>query len=532
MEDKRLILAFALTIFLWTGYTLLFPPQPIEQASVVKEVAAPVIVKPAEVVSLPLAATAVEAVSAQASPIRELTLDTPLYRMVFSSLGGRLKTIELKQYRQSTEDGAPPVYLLQNTDAANASLLVMGDGDFALPDAINFFLAEERESVTLAAGDDYTLRMSTQTASGLSLEKTITLHADRYLADLSLHVTAAQSAKGRLSLALITPLVSDQEESKHIFVGPQTLTTDELQQDKLKDLLEQPVEYGTNVVWTGFTEKYFMTALVPLQGSAQSVTVLQGPQRVENLLWSGPLQLDAGRSVDLNYAFFFGPKDVDILKMAGHGLDEGLDLGMFAPIAEPLLYVLKFFYSFIGNYGWAIILLTVIIKILFWPLTHKSYSSMKAMQKLQPKLQQLREKFKNDKQRLNTEMMSLYKEHRVNPMGGCLPMLVQIPVFFALYRVLLGSIELRHAPFAFWLQDLSAADPYYITPLIMGATMFLQQKMTPSTMDPAQAKLMMFMPIVFTFLFLNFPSGLVIYWLVNNLLSITQQLVINRRAEA
>jgi YidC/Oxa1 family membrane protein insertase len=156
---------------------------------------------------------------------------------------------------------------------------------------------------------------------------------------------------------------------------------------------------------------------------------------------------------------------------------------------------------------------------------------MKGMQKLQPKMQQLREKFKGDKQRLNTEMMKLYKEHRVNPMSGCLPMVIQIPVFFALYRVLLGSIELRHAPFAFWLTDLSAKDPYYITPVIMGVTMFLQQKLSPSTMDPSQARIFMLMPLVFTFMFLNFPSGLVIYWLVNNVLSITQQLVINRTAK-
>ncbi|MDO9079815.1 MAG: membrane protein insertase YidC, partial [Desulfuromonadales bacterium] len=203
--------------------------------------------------------------------------------------------------------------------------------------------------------------------------------------------------------------------------------------------------------------------------------------------------------------------------------------GFFEILAKPLFYVLKFFYDYVGNYGWAIILLTVLIKIIFWPLTDKSYKSMKAMQTLQPEMTKLREKHKNDRDTLNKEIMTLYKEHRVNPLGGCLPMLVQIPVFFALYQVLMNMIELRHAPFIFWLTDLSVKDPYYITPLVMGATMFIQQKLTPSQLDPIQQKIFLAMPIVFTFLFLNFPSGLVVYWLVNNVLTIAQQLSVNRK---
>jgi YidC/Oxa1 family membrane protein insertase len=239
--------------------------------------------------------------------------------------------------------------------------------------------------------------------------------------------------------------------------------------------------------------------------------------------------LEPGESISFDYVAYLGPKDYDLLKAAGHQFDAAIDLGFFSIIAQPLMIALKFFHGYLGNWGFAIILLTVCIKALFWPLTQKSYSSMKAMQKLQPKMAKLREKYANDKQRLNTEMMTLYKENRVNPFGGCLPILIQIPVFFALYQVLLRSIELRHAPFMWWITDLSAKDPYYVTPLIMGVTMFLQQKMTPTTMDPMQARLMMMMPVVFTFLFLNFPSGLVIYWLVNNVLTIAQQYLINRK---
>jgi YidC/Oxa1 family membrane protein insertase len=283
------------------------------------------------------------------------------------------------------------------------------------------------------------------------------------------------------------------------------------------------------VVWGSLQSKYFMTAAVPLSGAAEKIRVAMNGDLLESVLVAPALQLPPGGYRQFDYLLFFGPKDHELLKVADHRLDEAVHFGFFDLLAKPLLYVLVFFYGFLKNYGLAIILLTVIIKLLFWPLTHKSFASMKAMQKLQPEMQKLRDKFKNDKERLNRELMELYKTHRVNPLGGCLPMLVQIPVFFALYKVLLDSIALRQAPFMLWLTDLSAKDPYYITPLLMGASMFVQQKMTPTTADPMQAKIFMFMPVIFTFLFLNFPSGLVIYWLVNNLLTIAQQYYINRR---
>ena len=194
-----------------------------------------------------------------------------------------------------------------------------------------------------------------------------------------------------------------------------------------------------------------------------------------------------------------------------------------------LLFFIKFLHQYISNYGVAIILLTIMIKLIFWPLGNISYRSMKEMQKLQPKIEELKEKYKNDKNKIGQETMALYRSHKVNPMSGCLPILIQIPVFIGLYNTLLYAIELRHSPFFWWIQDLSAKDPYYITPIIMGATQFIQQKMTPTVGDPMQAKIMLLMPIVFTFIFLNFPAGLVIYWLLNNVLSIGQQVYINRK---
>jgi YidC/Oxa1 family membrane protein insertase len=242
-----------------------------------------------------------------------------------------------------------------------------------------------------------------------------------------------------------------------------------------------------------------------------------------------------------NLGIYFGPKDIDRLNTLGHNLSEAINFGWFDIIAKPLLYLLKFLHRFVHNYGVAIIIVTIFIKIVFWPLAQKSAKSMKTMQKLQPKMAKLKEKYKNDKETLNKELIQLYKNYKVNPMGGCLPMLLQIPVFFALYKVLLQSIELRHAPFMLWINDLSAPDrlmipgvniPYLggipVLTLLMGLSMYLQQKLSPSSLDPMQARMMQFLPVIFTCMFVNFPSGLVLYWLINNLLSIAQQHYVNK----
>ena len=246
-----------------------------------------------------------------------------------------------------------------------------------------------------------------------------------------------------------------------------------------------------------------------------------------------------------DFIVYAGPKAYDQLRELNVGLEHIIDFGLFSIIARPLFWVLKFFYRFLGNYGWAIVLLTIIVRIPFIPIINKGQKSMRKLQELQPKLAELREKYKKDPQRMQQETMELYKKYKVNPLGGCLPMLLQIPVFFALYKVLMVAIELRGAPFMLWITDLSAPDTLFghipawfpmiggfavgPLPLAMGITMVIQQKMTPTSVDPAQNRMMMFMPVVFTFLFLNFASGLVLYWLTNNLLSIAQQFQTNRK---
>jgi YidC/Oxa1 family membrane protein insertase len=256
--------------------------------------------------------------------------------------------------------------------------------------------------------------------------------------------------------------------------------------------------------------------------------------------------LGPGEIQQIGLQVFMGPKSVSILKEANADLDRAVNFGFFDFIAKPCLWFMNFLFCYIPNYGITIIVITILIKILFWPLGSKSYKSMNEMKKLQPLMAEIREKYKDDKKRMNEEVMGLYKTYKINPLGGCLPMVAQIPVFFALYQMLYGAIELRHAPFLGWINDLSAPDrlfefgfsipfmepPYGIPVLtiIMGATMLIQQKLQPPAGDPMQAKMMMMMPIVFTFIFINFSSGLVLYWLVNNILSIAQQYYISKKA--
>jgi len=304
---------------------------------------------------------------------------------------------------------------------------------------------------------------------------------------------------------------------------------------------------GRPVSWLGYMDQYFLTALVPDQEAAPppAFRAIRQDHGGLALAESHPLDLAPGGRAVFNFDFYYGPKAKADLLAAGHDLEMSVDLGWFTFLAAPLAAILRFVYNLVGNYGAAIIIVTFLIKIVLWPLTAKSYRSMKAMQKLQPKVARIREKYADDREALNREIMRLYKTFKVNPLGGCLPMLLQIPFFIAFYRVLDSLLELRGAPFVLWIKDLAAPErlgsfdftiPFFEPPtglpvltILMGLSMFLQQKMTPNTMgDPTQAKIMMMMPLFFTLVLINMPAGLVLYWLVNNVLSILQQTLINR----
>lgn len=314
------------------------------------------------------------------------------------------------------------------------------------------------------------------------------------------------------------------EESAYIFEGA-IISNDKTTEQIAFD--EDSTEELSSPLYIGYTSKYFLFAAA---ANNYSKGVISPEQNGEVAIGEKSIMVNPTDRAFTEFDVYIGPKEYNRLKSLNLGLQSSIDFGWFYFLAIPMLQLMIFFYGIVQNYGVAIIFLTILVKIITLPLTLKGMNSMKAMTKIQPEVMALREKFKNDPQKLNIATMELYKKHNVNPMSGCLPLIIQIPIFFALYKALLLSIELKNAPFFGWIVDLSAKDPYYITPIIMGVTMFIQQKMTPSTADPMQQKILLAMPIIFTFLFLNFPSGLVIYWLTNNVLSIIQQYIVNKKA--
>ena len=330
-----------------------------------------------------------------------------------------------------------------------------------------------------------------------------------------------------------------QAKQRYAFEGPSAYINGKLEEIKTKKLEDQNTFDG-KIKWVTLQSRYFMSGLVPDQDEEASLYLALKSEKFLTAQYRQPEQTIQPDTQNIyKYEIFMGPKKIQDLKNVGHDLQKVVDFGWFDFIAKPCLWLMNLFYSVIPNYGVAIIILTILVKVLLWPLGQKSYKSMSEMKKLQPLMKEIREKYKDDKQRMNQEVMGLYRTYKINPLGGCLPMVVQLPVFFALYRMLYEAIELRHAPFFLWINDLSAPDrlfrfsfsipfmqPPYGIPvltLVMGASMLLQQKMSPPMGDATQAKMMMFMPIIFTVIFINFSSGLVLYWLVNNILSIAQQ---------
>jgi YidC/Oxa1 family membrane protein insertase len=490
-------------------------------------------------------------------PVKDVVVDTPSFKAVFTELGGRLKSFQLKKYKDRIPFEAlyhfklgPVAFEVErylNTAAAGIKSkdLVREGGANELPLTLSWEgktlnlpgLAQYEASasaLTLQAGEKGTLKFTCVSPEGLTQVKTFTFKGDSYGFDLAVQVTnnTGQPLDGQLNLDLSENFVGEDADRFH-FLGFNSSINAKLE-DMKSGGLKEPKTYTGKVDWAGLDEGYFMTAIIP-ESAKSWVTLSEPPKAPMVASVRTPVEaLGAGQAAQFSYNLYFGPKNLDDLKPLG--LDRAVNFGWFDVLGKPLLQFLSWLERYTGNYGWAIVILTILLRIVFWYPNHKSYKSMKDMQKIQPKVAKIREKYKDDKEAMNKELMALYRTFKVNPMAGCLPMVLQLPVFIALYNVLGYAIELRHASFIptlpftniVWLADLSAKDPLLITPIVMGATMFLQQKMTPSTGDPTQAKMMMFLPLIFTFMFLNFASGLVVYWLVNNVLSIAQQHYTNK----
>ena len=551
MDDntKRVIVAVALSFIVIVGWNYLFPPQQQQQPSSTQTEATQSQQQTAnsgqagDQTQRPTS-TGAEGISSEGAQQslsgssyepeisgKRVIVNTPLYKATLNSAGGVLEHLELKKYQVSIKPGAADVDLITPDTVQKAPMGLIWQ---QRPTWSEAEWELQGGNLDLQQGESGTLTL-VGTMDGVRLQRTLEFSAASYRIDENLEVLNAREhgLTGTLSFTMASEQLAEKSRynrTELIYFNGGLNTEDDT------DDLQIGIHPAEPVSWAGIGSNYFLLAAVPTSGDMD----LRGKyeDNVYRVALGSQVSLAPEQDAQLSCSYYIGPKKSKQLATVPQNLQAAIQYGWFDFIAKPLIKVLKFFYSYVGNYGVAIILLTIVIKIVFWPLSQKSYKSMEKMKKLQPMMSQLKEKYGDDRQKLNEEMMRLYKTYKVNPAGGCLPMLLQIPVFIALYQGLLGAVELRHAPFIahlpftdiIWLADLSAKDPLYITPIVMGATMFLQQKMTPTPGDSTQAKIMMFMPLIFTFIFLSFPAGLVVYWLVNNVLSIAQQWMLTRKA--
>ena len=542
-DTTRLILAIVLSGGLLLAYqTFMTNPQPpaqqtaqVEQ-SVKKEKAA---AEPQTAqMKTPAAPTA--PAPEPLTKAREIIVENQVATLVFSVRGGALKKVILKKfYNQPGEKGGNLVML----DLKENQQLSLGTIIPKLAPQLNKRIFTADKDSLVVGKDGQASLVFTYRTEYFEIQKKYTFRSDKYDYDLDLSVKNLTNAPFEIAPEMILTGNSPKDKANaYSFSGAEVWMNKGLEELDKGDLEDKPVLTG-DISWTTINIPYFMSGLVPTTKDISEKRTVRGTtqdQIMTTVLLEAAATVQPNQSTSYQYLVYTGPRDLDILEPLGHDLANAIDFGWFDILAKPMLVLLNLLYGWIGNYGVAIIIITLLTKIVFWPLARKSYKSMKAMQSLQPQIMKIREKYKGDKQRMNQEVMGLYKTYKINPMGGCLPMVVQIPVFIAFYKVLGGSIELRHAPFMLWINDLSAPDrlmigfdiPYVgglpVLTLLMGASMFLQQKMTPTPGDPAQAKMMLLMPVVFTFMFISFPSGLVLYWLVNNVLGIAQQYMTNK----
>lgn len=496
--------------------------------------------KPAETVGVP------------AKEVR-LTVDTPKYRAVVSSVGARIVSFELKDYKlKLTGDALVNLFPPDAPDTSGPSIIFTRRDDRFNDSSLPYQCDASTTSFHLTGkGDTKTITFRAPVKGGITIEKTFTFNADDYSVGFSFALTNNSSeARNYLVTFPWKKAFSKDQGTRFTWDSAEILLNDELK-DYYFEKIEGNEEPSGKIEWAGLGSVYFFKALVFGDKPAAKVTLFKPSADgvAEIKVRYGGVEVKPGSTVKTDLSLYLGPKEREALHAAGDNLSRALFYSNYKILDVMAEYLMKFLrfcnsgFTVFGikipgthNYGIDIILLTIFIKILFIPLTHKSMKSMKKMQDLQPEITKLKEKHKDDKQAMNKAMMELFKQYKVSPLSGCWPMFVQLPVFVALYQALSYAIELRHAPFVCFpsiylcINDLSAPDPYYVTPILMGGTMVLQQWMTPSAGDPMQKKMMLLMPVVFTYLFLSFPSGLVLYWLVSNLLGIGQQLLTNRMA--
>ncbi|MCC5792808.1 MAG: membrane protein insertase YidC [Legionellaceae bacterium] len=451
---------------------------------------------------------------------------------------GDIVSAQLLDYPLSVEQKDQPITLLttdpQHRYTANSSLFQVRNGQIH---NLDFNFTATQTAYHLESGENtVVLRLTGQSEEGLEVEKRFTLERGSYVVKVSYHINnqTDQSFQAYFNRQLLRQSpVEDQSSIFHVgsYTGASYSSPGEQRFKKVsfKDMSKANLNVKANNGWIAMQQHYFLSAWVP-QDNTKNTFYTRADGDTYTIGAVSPLiKVAPQQQKTLESQLYVGPEISSNLKALAPGLDLTIDYGWLWFLSSLLFSLMKSIHSVVGNWGWSIVLVTVLIKLAFYRLSATSYKSMANMRKLQPKLESLRERYGDDKAKMSQATMELYRSEKVNPLGGCLPILVQIPVFIALYWVLLESVELRQAPFIGWIHDLSVADPYHILPIIMGITMLIQQRLNPAPPDPMQAKIMMFLPILFTALFWNFPAGLVLYWIVNNSLSILQQWYITNK---
>ncbi|MDX5445096.1 MAG: membrane protein insertase YidC [Zoogloeaceae bacterium] len=550
MDQRRLIafllLSFAL-VMLWDAWTS-DQRRAAEPAQVASQQAAPaadgaVPTPSADLTGVPASPAAVPEATepADVAAQRRAIVETDMVRAEVSALGGQIVRMELKRHAASGEDRSRNFVLfddgMRHTYSAQAGLT----GGEGLPNHRTLYALPDGPQVLAEGADSVVLRLRALEGRDVEVTKVLTFKRGSYVIDVGYEIT--NRTERPLATHAYFQFARDGRPAEAVevfgvstFTGPAVYTTEsKFQKVQFEDIDEGKAKFVPRASdgWLAMVQHYFVAAWLPTEGV----------QRENYMRRIGADQYLAGVIVPVaaiapqetgrvSTSLYAGPQEQDHLDGIAEGLGLVVDYGWLTVIAAPLFWVLSWFHDLTGNWGWAIILVTIAIKLVFFPLSAASYKSMAKMRVLGPRMQRIKELYGHDKARMQQEVMQMYRSEKINPLGGCLPILVQIPVFIALYWVLLGSVEMRHAPWLGWITDLSAQDPYYILPVLMGASMFIQMKLNPAPPDPIQAKVMMALPFVFTVMFLWFPSGLVLYWVVNNILSIAQQWQITRMIEA
>ena len=548
MDTQRLILfiIFSFSILmLWEAWQReTRPPQEQAQQEQARDTGVPTPTapaptaptpKPAAPAAVPAAPGGVPTAVAPGAPREPIRVTTDYVSAAIDPLGGDIVRLELLRYKDSVD--ATKTFVLLGPEhryAAQSGLIGQG-----LPNHKTLFSSQSKAYQLADGQDTVEVKLETATPEGVRVLKTLTFRRSSYVVDIAQEITNGTreplTTHAYFQLTRDGKSPADEQAMLYLFTGPAVYTD----QDKFVKVAFSDVDKGkapypktADSGWIAMVQHYFVAAILPREKTEREYYTRRLAEGFYSAGVIEPIAAVApGASAKIAVRLYAGPQEQDKLKAVAPGLELVVDYGWLTVIAAPLFWVLELCHNWLGNWGLAIIALTVLIKLIFFPLSAASYKSMARMKQVTPRLMKMREQYGDDRVKLNQAMMELYKQEKINPLGGCLPIVVQIPVFIALYWVLLASVELRQAPFYGWIKDLSAVDPYYLLPALMMGSMVIQTKMSPTPPDPVQAKVMMIMPFAFGVMFFFFPSGLVLYWLVNNILSIAQQWQITRMIE-